>query len=382
MKKILTSFLLLFVGIASFAQPYEFQTIKDIDALPVLSQDKTGTCWSFSSTSFLEAEILRITGKKMDLSEMYNVKYTYLDKAENYVMRQGKAQFGEGGLNHDVINSAKKYGIVYEESYTGKLNPDEKYDHSKMEGELEAIVKKAVADSPANYPAWKKDYMAVLDNYMGKYDAEDPLISATTTVDKANAKTSKSLSPKQTLELSKLKLDDYVTVTSFTHEPFYSKFILNIPDNFSNGSYYNLPLDEFIGTIDYALDNGFTLALDTDVSETTFSAKYGIAVLPFNPKDADEILTSIKPEKKVSAESRQQQFENYSTTDDHLMHLVGKVKDQNGNIYYKVKNSWGTKSGKDGYMYMSVAYLRMKAISVMLDKDGLSKATKKALGLI
>jgi bleomycin hydrolase len=250
-----------------------------------------------------------------------------------------------------------------------------------MEAELEAIVKKAVADTPANYPAWKKDYMAVLDNYMGKYDAEDQTISATATIDKANEKTSKSLSPKQTLELSKLKLDDYITVTSFTHEPAYSKFILNIPDNFSNGSYYNLPLDEFIGTIDYALDNGFTLALDADVSETTFSAKYGIAVLPFNPKDAVEILTSIKPEKKVSAESRQQQFENYSTTDDHLMHIVGKVKDQNGNIYYKVKNSWGTKSGKDGYIYMSVAYMRMKAISVMLDKDGLSKATKKALGL-
>lgn len=381
MKKILVTFLLLFVGIPSFAQPYQFQTIKDIDALPVVSQDKTGTCWSFSSTSFLEAEILRITGKKMDLSEMYNVKYTYLDKAENYVMRQGKAQFGEGGLNHDVINSAKKYGIVYEDCYTGKVNPDEKYDHSKMEAELEAIVKKAVADTPANYPAWKKDYMAVLDNYMGKYDAEDQTVSATATIDKANEKTSKSLSPKQTLELSKLKLDDYITVTSFTHEPAYSKFILNIPDNFSNGSYYNLPLDEFIGTIDYALDNGFTLALDADVSETTFSAKYGIAVLPFNPKDAVEILTSIKPEKKVSAESRQQQFENYSTTDDHLMHIVGKVKDQNGNIYYKVKNSWGTKSGKDGYIYMSVAYMRMKAISVMLDKDGLSKATKKALGL-
>jgi bleomycin hydrolase len=381
MKKILALFALLFIVVSTFAQPYQFQTIKDIEALPVISQGKTGTCWSFSSTSFLEAEILRITGKKMDLSEMYNVKYTYLDKAENYVMRQGKAQFGEGGLNHDVINSAKKYGITYQETYSGKLNPEDTFNHSKMEEELEAIVKKAVADTPANYPAWKKDYMATLDNYMGKYDVEDLNVSSSTTMDNVNQKTSKSLSPKQILEMSKLKLDDYVTITSFTHEPMYTKFILNIPDNFSNGSFYNLPLDEFIQNIDFALDNGFTLALDADVSEPTFSSTTGMAVLPFNPKDATEILTNIKPEKNVTPESRQEAFENFTTTDDHLMHIVGKVKDQKGNMYYKVKNSWGKNSCKDGYMYMSVAYMRMKAISVMLYKDGLMKASRKALSL-
>lgn len=381
MKKYSALLLFFFIGITSYSQTYEFQTIKDIEALPVISQDKTGTCWSFSSTSFLEAEILRITGKKMDLSEMYNVKYTYLDKAENYVMRQGKAQFGEGGLNHDVINSAKKYGIALEDTYSGKLNPNDKFDHSKMVEELEAIVKKAVADTPANYPAWRKDYLATLDNYMGKYDAEDSLLSQKYQLDNVSTKANKSLSPKQILENSKLKLDDYVTITSFTHEPAYSKFILNIPDNFSNGSFYNLPLDEFVQNIDNALENGYTLALDADVSEPTFSAKTGIAVMPFNPKDVTAILTEIKQEKTVTPESRQQAFENYSTTDDHLMHIVGKVKDQKGNIYYKVKNSWGTKSGKDGYIYMSIPYVRMKAISVMLHKDGLMKTTKKALSL-
>jgi bleomycin hydrolase len=381
MKKYSALLLFFFIGITSYSQTYEFQTIKDIEALPVISQDKTGTCWSFSSTSFLEAEILRITGKKMDLSEMYNVKYTYLDKAENYVMRQGKAQFGEGGLNHDVINSAKKYGIALEDTYSGKMNPNDKFDHSKMVEELEAIVKKAVADTPANYPAWRKDYLATLDNYMGKYDAEDSLLSQKYQLDNVSTKANKSLSPKQILENSKLKLDDYVTITSFTHEPVYSKFILNIPDNFSNGSFYNLPLDEFVQNIDNALENGYTLALDADVSEPTFSAKTGIAVMPFNPKDVTAILTEIKQEKTVTPESRQQAFENYTTTDDHLMHIVGKVKDQKGNIYYKVKNSWGTKSGKDGYIYMSVPYLKMKAISVMLHKDGLMKTTKKALSL-
>lgn len=381
MKKNIALLLFIFISATSFTQTYEFQTVIDIEALPVISQDRTGTCWSFSSTSFLEAEILRITGKKIDLSEMYNVKYTYLDKAENYVMRQGKAQFGEGGLNHDVINSARKYGIVFENTYTGKLNSNDKFDHSKMVQELETIVKKAVTDTPANYPSWKKDYMATLDNYMGKFDAENSSLSQDTALDKISNKENKLSLPKQILENSKLKLDDYITITSFIHEPNYSKFILNIPDNFSNGSFYNLPLDEFIHNIDNALDNGFTLALDADVSEPTFSGTTGMAVLPFNPKDAKDILTSIKPEKAVTPESRQQAFENYTTTDDHLMHIIGKVKDQKGNIYYKVKNSWGTNSGKNGYIYMSVPYMRMKAISVMLHKDGLIKSTKKALGL-
>jgi bleomycin hydrolase len=365
MKKNITLLLLLFISFSTFAQSYEFQTIKDIDALPVISQGQTGTCWSYSSTSFLEAEILRITGKRMDLSEMYNVKYTYLDKAENYVMRQGKAQFGEGGLNHDVINSAKKYGIVLEESYSGKLHANDKLDHSKMAQELEAIVKKAVADTPAKYPSWKKDYQAVLDRYMGSTKASD----------------GKALNPQEVLEVSKLKLNDYITITSFTHEPIYSKFILNIPDNFSNGSFYNLTLDEFIQNIDHAIDNGFTLALDADVSESTFSSFTGIAAIPLNPSDTKEILTTIKPEKKITPELRQQEFENYNTTDDHLMHIVGKVKDQKGNIFYKVKNSWGVQSGKDGYFYLSVPYMRLKAISVMAHKDALLNSTKKNLGI-
>lgn len=183
------------------------------------------------------------------------------------------------------------------------------------------------------------------------------------------------------MKSTKLNLDDYVTITSFTHEPVYSKFILNIPDNFANGSFYNLTLDEYIENIDNAIDKGFTLALDADVSETTFSGKNGIAVIPNDINDASIILTEIKPEKTITPEYRQSEFENFNTTDDHLMHIVGKAKDQKGNIYYKVKNSWGTKSGRDGFVYMSVPYMRLKSISVMLHKDGLLKKTKTALGI-
>lgn len=381
MNKSIIYVVTLLLSFNGFSQVYEFQTIKDILATPVMSQGATGTCWSFSTTSFLEAEIIRITGKNIDLSEMYNVHNTYLDKAENYVMRQGKAQFGEGGLSHDVINSAKKYGIVPESNYIGKTNPDEQYNHSKMEAELEAIVKKAVAETPKKYPNWKADYMTVLDSYMGKFD-ENKIISPKPSID--NSKISneeKSLTPQQFLATTKLNLNDYVTITSYKSQPIYSKFILNIPDNFANGSFYNLSLDEFIQNIDNALEKGFTLALDTDVSEVTFSEKNGIAVIPENEADAQIILTEIKPEKNITPEYRQAEFENFDTQDDHLMHIIGKVIDQKGNPYYKVKNSWGTKSGRDGFVYISVPYVKLKAISVMVHKDGLTKKTRTALGV-
>nr|WP_294776876.1 C1 family peptidase [uncultured Flavobacterium sp.] len=363
MNKTFISVIALFLSLNTFSQKYDFQIIKDIEATPVVAQQNTGTCWSFSTTSFLEAEIIRMKGLKIDLSEMYNVRNIYMDKADNYVMRQGKAQFGEGGLNHDVINSARKYGIALQSDFSGKINPTDKYDHSKMVAELEEILKKAVAESPAKYPNWKADYSAVLDKYMGNVNQVKPINSQKIAAD------------------YKIELNDYLTITSFTHEPTYSKFILNIPDNFANGSFYNLPLDEFVQNIDYALDNGFTLALDSDVSETTFSGSKGIAVIPEKTEDAMAILDEIKPEKKISPEFRQEEFENYNTMDDHLMHIVGKAKDQKGNVYYKVKNSWGTQSGRDGFVYMSVAYLRLKAISVLLHKDGLVPQSRKTLGL-
>jgi len=264
---------LLLASLLGFSQPYVFQTLKDIQATPVISQGQTGTCWSFSTTSFLEAEIIRLTGNKIDLSEMYTVRNTYLDKAENYVMRQGKTQFGEGGLSHDVINSARKYGIVPESSFNGKTNPDLKYDHSKMVAELEAVVKKAIAETPKKYPNWKEDYVDILDKYMGKFDENTKFVWADLSLDKKVVSEENKLTPQQFLNTTQLHLDDYVTITSFTNQTFYTPFILSIPDNFANGSMYNVPLDEFIQNIDNALDKGYTLALDTDVSESTFSGQ-------------------------------------------------------------------------------------------------------------
>ena len=369
MKQTFLSIAFLTLAFSAYSQKYEFQNIKDIACTPVISQGSTGTCWSFSSTSFLEAEIIRITGKKIDLSEMYNVRHTYPKKAWNFVMRQGKAQFGEGGLNHDVIDSAKDFGIVPVSAYSGLVGNAEKHNHQKMAEELENLLKTYIDPSKKLDPKWKSEVTAILDKYMGA-DVKEFIYEG------------KKYTPKSFLEMTKLNLDDYVTITSFTNEPFYFKFILDVPDNFSNGSFYNLPLDEFVANIDNALEKGYTLALDADVSEKTFSGKNGIAVIPENEADEKAILTEIKKEKKITPEFRQQEFENFNTTDDHLMHIVGKVKDQSGNIYYKVKNSWGTQNnGHDGFIYMSVPYLRLKAISVLVHKDALLKTTKKQLGV-
>lgn len=369
MKQTFLSIAFLSLAFSGYSQKYEFQSIKDIACTPVLSQGETGTCWSFSSTSFLEAEIIRISGKKIDLSEMYNVRHTYPKKAWNFVMRQGKAQFGEGGLNHDVINSAKEFGLVPDVAYTGIVGNAEKHDHSKMVAEIEKVVKWYSNPERKLEPKWKEEVAVILDKYMGSNVTEFTYET-------------KNYTPKSFLEMTKLNLDDYVTITSFTNEPNYSKFILDVPDNFSNGSFYNMPLDEFVANVDNALEKGYTLALDADVSEKTFSGRNGIAVIPENVTDEKAILTEIKPEKKITPEYRQQEFENFNTTDDHLMHIVGKVRDQAGSVYYKVKNSWGTKNvGNDGYIYMSVPYLRLKAISVLVHKDALVKKTKKQLGL-
>jgi bleomycin hydrolase len=353
------------------AQKYEFQSVKEIDAEPVISQGNTGTCWSFSSTSFLESEIIRITGQKIDLSEMYNVRHTYPKKAWNYLMRQGKAQFSDGGLNHDVINSAREAGIVPQEVYSGLVGNGQKHDHSKMAEELEVLLKKYANPSVKLDPKWQSEVTTILDQYLGTAISEFTFEG-------------KKYTPKSFLEMTQLKLDDYVTITSFTHEPFYNSFILNVPDNFSNGIFYNLPLDEFVRNIDNALEKGYTLALDADVSEKTFSGKYGIAVIPENESDEKIILTEIKREKTITPAFRQQEFENFNTTDDHLMHIVGTVKDQKGTLYYKVKNSWGSDkltSGHNGYIYMSVPYLKLKAISVLVHKDALLKNTRKEIKL-
>lgn len=372
MKNIIALYGFLFISLFGFSQSYVFETTIDLDATDVISQGNTGTCWSFSASSFLESEIIRITGKTIDVSEMYTVRNTYPIKAENYLMRQGKAQFSQGGLAHDVMNSVADYGLVPQVAYTGLDADASRHNHTEMEAVLKGVLDVYV-ENPAKSlsPNWKPVINDILDVYLGEN---------VTSFDYEGI----SYTPMSFLKMTKINPADYVSFTSFTHEPFYSEFILNIPDNFSNGSFYNLKLDEMIAILNHALENGFTVELDCDVSEITFSAKHGVAVIPEDDEKKAEAIISVRPEKTITQEFRQQEFENYNTTDDHLMHITGMLKDQNGTVYYKVKNSWGTDSSRvtnDGYVYMSEAYMRLKTISIMVHKDAIPKDIKSKLKL-
>lgn len=377
MKKLLFCVVVCFAfAKALFAQEttgtYIFTDTIDLEATPVESQGNTGTCWSFSTSSFLESEINRMHGKLIDLSEIYTVRNTYPAKAENYVMRQGKAQFSEGGLAHDVINSVSHYGLVPLDAYTGLAPTENRHNHAEMVAVLNAMLD-AYIDNPGRTLSkkWKPAVAAVLDLYLGENLNEFSYEGKTYT-------------PQSFATSLDINADNYVSLTSFSHEPFYNPFILNIPDNFSNGSFYNVPLDEFVKNLDNALDKGFTLTLDCDVSEATFSSKQGVAIVPASATNPKMAILGPEKEKSITQAYRQDEFENYNTTDDHLMHITGKATDQNGTVYYKVKNSWGTDTNRtkyDGYVYMSASYIRLKAISILMHKDALLSATKKRLAL-
>lgn len=364
--------ILLSLSTLQAQEPYKFTEVIDLETTPVISQGRTGTCWSFSSTSFLESEIIRLTGKQIDLSEMYTVRNTYPKKADNFVMRQGKAQFSEGGLAHDVLNSVAEYGLVPNTVFSGLFVNETSHNHAELSAVLRSMVETYV-DNPGKKLSnkWRGAIDAVLSNYMGEnpvsFDYEG-----------------KNYTPKSFLEITKVNPIDYVSITSFTHAPFYSEFILNIPDNWSNGSFYNLPIDDVLKTIDAALEKGFTIALDCDVSERTFSSKSGVAVIPKSSEHNKDALEGVYPEKMITQEYRQEEFENFTTTDDHLMHITGMLKDQNGTKYYKVKNSWGTDASRTahgGYVYFSESYMRLKTISITVHKDAIGKSVAKKMGL-
>lgn len=339
----------------------------------IKNQQHTGTCWSFSSTSFLESELIRLGKGAIDLSEMYNVRMNYQDKSFNYVMRQGKAQFGEGGLNHDVMNSIKFYGVVPESEYEGNLYKPGKHDHSEMVAVLSSQLKTVVSNPSGKLsPVWMGSINGTLDSYMG-------------VVPESFEYEGKSYTPKTFAQMLEINPANYPTFTSFSHVPFYENYIVQIPDNWSNGSYMNIPMDDMMLLIDEALKNGFTIAWDADVSERTWSRKKSMAILPavpyseMNKEQRQDLFKKIIPEMTPSQEARQEMYLSYETTDDHLMHIVGTAVDQDNNAYYLVKNSWGTKHNYDGYVYVSRAYMAMKTIGVMVHTDAVPKAIQNQI---
>lgn len=333
---------------------YDFTIEHSIDCTNVKSQDSTGTCWSFATASFIESELIRREKGQHDLSEMFIVKNIYKDKAQNYVLRHGKANFSQGALAHDFLNSADRFGLVPEEVYSGLDEDQTRHDHGEMEAVMLGFLE-AVAKRKSLSPKWQIACNKILDTYLGKSPERFTYRG-------------RSFSPQEFSKSLEFRKGDYVSISSYTHHPFYEPFVLEIPDNYSNGSFQNLPIDDLIEVIDTAIENGFSVAWDGDVSEKGFSAARGIAVLPTNERRGD-LFTKPGEEIEVDQDMRQKAFTSFSTTDDHLMHLVGISRDSAGNKYYMVKNSWGEVGPYEGFIHMSEAFVRLKTVAVIVHKD-------------
>ena len=360
----LKNYIFLFLLFPVFVNAqYDFKEVKKLACTEVKSQDKTGTCWSFATSSFLESEILRIGKAEADISEMFIVSNIYQDKARNYLLRQGKANFSQGALSHDAIRAFDQFGAVPESVFSG-LKDGQKHNHSEMEAALKGMLDGILKQKRLS-KNWQSAVKAILDVYIGSADQEF-IVGG------------KKMNPKSYAKLLGINADDYVSLTSFTHHPFYESFILEIPDNYSNGAFYNVPIDELEEVVDYAVKNGFSVAWDGDVGEKGFSAKEGIAVLPVDEKRED-LFKQPGAEQYVTQENRQSNFESFATTDDHLMHLVGTAKDKDGDIYYTIKNSWNKIGPYQGYVYMSKPYFKMKTVAILVHKDAIPKKILKKL---
>ncbi len=357
----------------------KFTPVKLIDATNIQNQNQTGTCWSFSSLSFFESEMMRMgKGKDFNLSEMFVARKTYPLKADNYMRMHGKTNIGEGGGFPDVVQVIKKYGMVPEEIYTGKKDINNPHNHHLLETTIKNILLPAANDATQkiDFNFLHNTIEAACDEYLGKVPEKFTFKG-------------KEYTPKTYAEASGINANDYVFLTSFTHHPFYSQFALEVPDNWNWETMYNLPLNELQEVMRESINNGYTWAWAADVSEKTFMFNDGLALMPEKPvtlmKDEEKKALSTEPTKQlaITPELRQKAFDNYETQDDHGMHTVGTVKDQNGTLYYVIKNSWGDDANAcGGYFFASENYVLYKTTSIMLHKKAIPAAIAKKLGIV
>jgi len=392
MNRILSLFtalmLTLLVSAQETATAYTFTVVKENPITSIKNQFNTGTCWSFSGVGFLESELLRMNKGEHDLSEMYIVRKNYEDKAVKYARLHGNLNFSPGGSFADVVETIDDYGIFPDSIYKGLHYGTDSHDHGEMDKVLKGYMKSLVENNTLT-TAWFNGFKGILDAYLGE-------------VPQTFIYEGKRYTPQSFAALLGLKSDDYVSLTSFTHHPFYSKFPIEIPDNWRWADSYNLPLDEMIAVIDNAIMNGYTVAWASDVSEPGFS-RLGIAIVPdenapenagsdqakwldLSPREKnnfvrEKIGREILKEKTITQEMRQQDFDNFKTTDDHGMQIYGIANDQNGNKYYMVKNSWGMTGPYNGIWYASEAYVRYKTTSIVVNKKALPPAIVKKIGL-
>jgi len=368
---------------------YKFTTVNSMKATPVKNQSNTGTCWCFATTSFIESELIRMGKGEYDLSEMYVVRYNYLDRLKDNYLRRGKGNLGPGSLAHDWMRVFRNDGLVPDEAYNGLNYGSPTHNHGELQAFIDAVAPVPVAGRRES-EQYYKIVNSILDTYLGK-------------VPETFTYKGKSYTPKSFAESLGINPDDYVEITSFGHFPFYTQGQVEVPDNWSHDLMYNVPIDELVEVMDYALTNGYTVNWDGDVSEKGFSHTNGVAINPEVRKTEDFSQTDRArfedmsvaqrfeevykfeqpfPEINVSQEIRQAGYESFVTTDDHLMHVTGTVKDQNGTKYYITKNSWGTEGNKfGGYLNMSESFVKAKVIFIMVHKDAIPSAIKTKLGL-
>lgn len=368
---------------------FVFTTVKEAPITSIKNQNKSGTCWAYSSLGFFEAELLRLGKGEYNLCEMYLAHKTYEDRAKASVRLHGDISFSEGGSFYDAVYCMRNYGMIPEDAMPlpGTLYGDTLANFNEMWPMVDGIVK-GITDSKLKSisPAWFKSLNAVLDTYLGPVPTEFTYKG-------------KKYTPQSFQESLGLNLDDYISLTSFTHHPFYTQFIIEVQDNWRWGASYNLPIDEFMQVVDNAVNNGYTFAWGADVSETGFT-RDGIAVCPDADHGADitgsdmarwtglnymekrkELTSRPLPEIEVTQEMRQEAYDNWETTDDHGMLIYGLAKDQNGKEYYMVKNSWGNSGKYNGIWYASKAFVKYKTMNILVHKDAIPKDIRKKLGI-
>ena len=369
---------------------WRFTTIDSVAITPVKDQNRSSTCWAFSTLGFLESEVLRMKGQVVDFSEMYVVSKTMMDRANYCVRMYNEPHFSPGGSAYDVIYCMDHYGLVPQEAMPGIRYGWTAGDTLPVHNELDRVAGgyvKGLSGLKRLSPVWREGLQAIYDTYLGPCPEEFEL-------------NGKKYTPKSFVESLGLSAEDYVSITSYTHHPFYERFALEVPDNWRMDQMYNVPLEDMMRIIDNALANGYTLAWAADVSEVGFTRK-GVGVVPDDDKGADitgsdmakwvgmsadkkkeELTKKPLPEKTITQQMRQDAFDNWETTDDHGMQIFGTAKDQNGKRYYMVKNSWGAiRSDYKGIWYVSEAFMQYKTNDILVHKNAIPKDIRKKLNI-
>ena len=396
MKKFFVSALMLAFALSSVSakdkkktedEGYVFTTVKELKITPVKNQNRTGTCWCFSTLGFLESELLRMGKGEYDLSEMFIVSKNYKDKAEKFVRLHGELNYAQGGSFEDVLQAWKDYGIVPESVMNGLQYGEDMHVHNELESASRAYLDQIIKNPNRKLStAWKKGFDGIIDAYLG-------------TAPEKFTYNGKEYTPKSFAAELGINPDDYVSLTSYTHHPFYSEFAIEVQDNWRGATSYNLPIDELMQVFENAINTGYTIAWGADVSEKGFT-RNGIGVIPdiesmersgsdqdrwlglsTSEKDAEIKKMMEKPckELEITQEMRQEAYDNYETTDDHGMQIYGIAKDQTGKKFYMIKNSWGTDNKYKGTWYISENFVKYKTMNIVVHKDALPQAIKDKL---